>query len=124
MLTVSAGASFIENFGVLGSTPSKSVRNSIEAQIVQWKRELPAEMSLDAVDEWSCDNVWILVLRAAVYRFQSIFHRASKKIDQANDDIDSARRTQQKQQDAMLGLHSTLDRIMLHSLVGCCPLSV
>ena len=124
LLTVAAGASYIENFGVIGVTPSKSVRNSIQAQIVQWKRELPAEMSLDAVEEWSCDNVWILVLRAAAYRFQSIFHRASKKIDQANDDKDSARRTQQKQQDAMLGLDSTLDRIMLHNLVGCCPLSV
>lgn len=107
-----------------GSTPSKAVRSSIEEQIVQWKRGLPGDMSLDAVEEWSSDNVWILVLRAAAYRFQSIFYRASRKIDQAHDDKISARRSQQKQQDAMLGLDSTLDRIMLHDLVGCCPLSV
>ena len=104
--------------------PSTSACESLENAISRWKRELPPEMSIEAVEEWSFRNVWILVLRATSYRFECVFYRSLKELYRASGDTRLMQRALQKQQNAMLELDTTLDRVMLHDLVRCCPLAV
>jgi len=75
------------------------------------------------VEQWSNENVWILVLKAMSYRLECMFYRNLRDLYRSGED-NLRQRAVQKQLNAMLELYSVLDRIMLHDLVGFCPLSM
>jgi hypothetical protein len=95
----------------------------LEEAIFQWKRALPPELHTEIVEDWSHENVWILVLRAMSYRLEFVFYRNVRELYKPGEES-SIRRALQKQQNAMLELDAILNRIMLYNLVSSCPLSM
>jgi hypothetical protein len=84
---------------------------------------MPLELHTETVADWSNENVWILVLKAMSYRLECVFYRNLRKHLGLGED-QFRRRALQKQQSAMLEFDAILDRVMLHSLVEFCPLSM
>ena len=90
----------------------------------EWKLDLPPNLNVSLVSNWTFDNVWILVLRAMSTRFECVFFRSAREVFRTSGQHSLAQQFLQKQQDAMLELDTILTRIMLHDLVRYCPLSV
>ena len=102
------------------STPARSECEDLEKAIHHWRRDLPPELHLEVVENWSSDTVWLLVLRAMSYRLECVLYRKLRKLY----DVGEKHRAPQKQQNSMLELSAILDRIVLQDLVSCCPLAV
>ncbi|KAJ9614358.1 hypothetical protein H2200_002494 [Cladophialophora chaetospira] len=116
-------ARFIELFRLPDPTSAKAAGGELEKAIHQWRKELPADLYVEMVENWSHDAVWILVLRAMSYRLECVLYRSLRNLYGAEEES-SKHHALQKQQNAMLELSTVLDRIMLQDLVGCCPLSI
>lgn len=119
----SSGARHIEIFRLTESTPTRSGCDELEKAILQWRRELPPDLNVEFIEDWSNESVWILVLKAMSSRLECVFYRSLRRLYDDGEES-SKHRALQKQYNAMLDLSTVLDRIMLQDLVGYCPLSV
>ncbi|KAK5062908.1 hypothetical protein LTR84_004984 [Exophiala bonariae] len=116
-------ARYLEIFRSTESKPARSGCEELEKAILQWRKELPPDLNIEFIENWSNETVWILVLKAMSSRLECVLYRNLRTMYDTGDES-SEHRALQKQHNAMLDLSTTLDRIMLQDLVGCCPLSV
>lgn len=93
-------------------------------KISAWRKQLPAEMQLGTLQEWSSENIWILVLLAMGYRLEAVFCRASKEVYKALEDSRAVQRTSQRQESAMFELSTIIQRASMHEVLHLCPLSL
>ncbi|KAH8807487.1 fungal-specific transcription factor domain-containing protein [Xylogone sp. PMI_703] len=114
---------FLQAFRTPGMIPAVTASRELESALSAWRSNLPQEMRMDSIENWSCSSVWVLVLMVMSYRFECIFYRDLKKRSRL-DNRELAIHHEQKQLNAMLHLDTVLEQIMLHDLTGFCPLSV
>ncbi|KAH8690552.1 hypothetical protein BGW36DRAFT_465466 [Talaromyces proteolyticus] len=116
-------AQYIELFRRPGEPPPRNACRKLEEKIFHWRIGLPPELQFETVDNWSPENVWVLLLRAMGYRLECFLYRDMRLL--LRSESDSLRSPfLQKQQSAMLELDSIIHRIMLYDLVGFFPLSM
>ncbi|KAM5347461.1 hypothetical protein ACJ41O_010466 [Fusarium nematophilum] len=58
----------LDCFTPAGRVPSGAEIESLENEIMEWKRNLDTTMSMGALHDWNVDNIWILVLLAMSFR--------------------------------------------------------
>lgn len=100
-----------------------AICKDLETALYSWREALPPELSAETIHHWSHQNIWVLILRAMSYRLECLLYRKVRRLHGVGCDHLTLR-TLQKQQNAMLELDTILDRIIIHDLVSCCPLSM
>lgn len=81
-------------------------------------------MQIGALQEWSTENIWVLVLLAMGFRLEAIFCRAAKQHYRATNDITSMQKIAQRQESAMFELSTIIQRASMHQVLHLCPLSL
>lgn len=81
-------------------------------------------MHIGALQEWSSDNIWVLVLLAMGFRLEAIFCRAVKEYHRTKNDSSAMQRTSQRQENAMFELSTIIQRASMHQVLHLCPLSL
>jgi hypothetical protein len=124
MLIDCAGGQFIETFRKPGKEPLPQDIEHLENAISAWRREVPVEMHLDSIQEWSSSNIWILVLLAMSFRLQAVFYRAVREYHHSKGDTAAMQKAARKQENAMFELGTIIQRVSMHGLACLCPLSL
>ncbi|KIW25997.1 uncharacterized protein PV07_09129 [Cladophialophora immunda] len=99
--------------------PSIPRCQEFEQSIAEWQKGLPLELHSESVRSWSVENVWILVLRALACRLECVFYRTIRQLNRTWKK-ECLLASKQKQEIAMFELDSTIDRLVIHNLVGYC----
>lgn len=84
---------------------------------------MPIELKIDSVASESYEAVWPYVLKGMAYRLECLFYRESQRWPEIERTV-FGKQAARKQRYAMLEFDSTIDRIILHDLVGYCPFSM
>ncbi|KAM5374737.1 hypothetical protein ACJZ2D_006381 [Fusarium nematophilum] len=108
----------LDCFTPAGRVPSGAEIESLENEIMEWKRNLDTTMSMGALHDWNVDNIWILVLLAMSFRLEAVFYRALGAHFRRSGDDSSLAQVTQKQDNAMFELSSIIQRASLHQVIG------
>jgi len=81
-------------------------------------------MHIGAFEEWSSDNIWVLVLLAMGFRLEAIFCRSVKEYHRTKGDHSSMLKTARRQESAMFELSTIIQRASMHQVLHICPLSL
>lgn len=81
-------------------------------------------MQLSHFQEWTEENIWILVLLAMAFRLEALFYRATKSYHRINGDDLSLKRSLQQQDAAMFELSIIIQRAYMSGMLHLCPLSL
>lgn len=103
------------------STLSEHTLNQLEEGMGRWRQSLPLELRHCTIQEWNIENFWVLILDARSHVSECIMHRTLRDTFRSRD-AERSRRAGQRLQHSMLELDATIDRIMVHELVGYCPM--
>lgn len=118
------GSIFIRDFKTPAKTPSQDEIDQLSNQITTWRKQLPVEIIRALQDEWTSDNVLVLVLLAMGYRLEAVFCRAAKGHYRSRKDSGSTKRMAQRQENAMFELSTVIQRASMHEVLHLCPLSL
>lgn len=123
-LIMHTGSHFLECFTVPGRTVSSSDIQSLENEIISWKKQLDPVLCI-RIHEWTVDNIWVLILLATSYRLEAVFYRRARDhFRRIDEDPAMAAQLHQKQENAMFELSSIIQRASLHKVLGLAPLSL
>ncbi|OQV06035.1 Fungal specific transcription factor domain-containing protein isoform 1 [Cladophialophora immunda] len=118
------GGVFIRDFKTPAKTPTPDEIEQLSNKIIAWRKQLPVEIIHAFQDEWTSDNVLILVLLAMGYRLEAVFARAAKDHYRTRGDLGSMQRMTQRQENAMFELSTMIQRASLNDVLHLCPLSL
>ena len=93
---------------------------SFETSLTQWYDALPPELNVEAIQKWSVDNVWALILKATSRRLECIYYRTLRQRFKATTEEPRRVQALQNQQNAMFELDTIINRLMLHQLTRYC----
>ncbi|EXJ74998.1 uncharacterized protein A1O5_01694 [Cladophialophora psammophila CBS 110553] len=114
---------FIRDFKTPNKIPSAEEIAHVSNEICSWRKQLPPEMQIGTFQEWSSDNIWVLVLFAMGFRLEAVFCRAVKDHYRTQNDPASMQRVAQRQESAMFELSTIIQRASMHEVLHLCPLS-
>jgi hypothetical protein len=118
-----AGARYIESFKQPGGSATPAVCEHLDHEITDWRRSLPSQLQPEMVDNWSAENIWILVLRIHVCRLQCLLFKNIRLLA-TPEQSDCKRRALARQRNAMLEMDSSVRCIVLNDLIQFCPFSM
>lgn len=118
------GGCFVRDFKTPGKAPTRDEIESLSDRISLWRKELPPEMQVQSLQEWSEDKIWILVLLAMGYRLEAVFCRAVKAYHRSQNETTLMEKMAQRQESAMFELSTMIQRASLHEMLHLCPLSL
>lgn len=119
-----SGSIFIRDFKTPAKTPSQDEIDQLSNQITAWRKQLPVEIIRALQDDWTSDNVLVLVLLAMGYRLEAVFCRAAKDHYRSRKESGSTKRMAQRQENAMFELSTVIQRASMHEVLHLCPLSL
>lgn len=117
------GSQFVNEFRKPGRTPTASFIREFTSSLAEWRRDLPTELRIESVQDWSSSNVWIIILLATSYHLEAIFCRAQHELHRHKDQ-EMMDRAVKRQQSAMYELGTIIQRASLHDVIRYCPLSL
>lgn len=118
------GGCFVRDFKTPGKAPTQDEIDTLSDRIFLWRKQLPLEMQVQSLQEWSEEKIWILVLLAMGYRLEAVFCRAVKAYYRSQNKTTLVDKMAQKQESAMFELSTMIQRASLHEVLHLCPLSL
>lgn len=103
------------------STLSEHNLNQLEEGMSRWRQSLPEELRHCTIQDWNIETFWVLILDARSHVSECIMHRTVRDTFRSRN-AQRSRRAAQRLHYSMLELDATIDRIMVHDLVGYCPM--
>ena len=118
-----AGARYIESFKQPGVSATPAVCHHFHDEILAWRRSLPSQLLPEMVDNWSAENIWIVVLRILVCRLQCLLFKNIRLLAPPEEG-NCKRQALARQRNSMLEMDSAVRCIVLNDLVQFCPFSM
>ena len=115
-----SGQQYVSTSRASEKSHSKTAWLDLAAALANWRRNLPLEMRVEGVTEWSVLNIWPLVLKARSYLLECVVYRTMR--DSFLADSGDTSRAARMLKTSIFELDTLLDRIQLHGLVRYCPL--
>jgi len=117
------GAQYVEISRDTEPAASDEAWLQLEETLLRWRKDLPTEMHIERVHEWSVSNIWPLVLLARSYLLECIMYRMIRNNHRAASGVSTPiARAIRRLPTAIFELDTIVDRIMLHDLARFCPL--